>query len=359
MKKNHVSLNNVIHYAGALIALLLGSGFATGQEILQYFAAFGYKGLFGAFIFYILLSYISTAFIAAGYREDFQNSNDIFTYFCGKYIGRFLDYFCVLFNFLSFTVMISGASATGMEHYGWTNMTGAIFISVLTIVVVSLGLKNIVEIIGKIGPIIILISIFVAVVGIIMHVSNAENASEMAKVLIESGKVKTAGSNFIMAIISYIGVNILWIAPFLSSIGKTGNSLKEVKKGTLYGSFGFSVAILLMACAIFFSIDKVGTSQIPTLLLAKEIHPMLSNVFSIIILIGIFTTAVPFLYNVISRFFKEGDIQFKVVTIILGIIGLYIGIALDFNILVNYVYGLSGFIGVIMFFFVIYKNIKK
>lgn len=31
-------------YAGAIIAFLIGSGFATGQEILQYFTSYGYWG---------------------------------------------------------------------------------------------------------------------------------------------------------------------------------------------------------------------------------------------------------------------------------------------------------------------------
>lgn len=36
--KGRVVPYKVINYAGAFIALLIGSGFATGQELLQYFA---------------------------------------------------------------------------------------------------------------------------------------------------------------------------------------------------------------------------------------------------------------------------------------------------------------------------------
>lgn len=42
-----VRWNRVLTYGGAIIAFLIGSGFATGQEILQYFTSYGYWGVFG------------------------------------------------------------------------------------------------------------------------------------------------------------------------------------------------------------------------------------------------------------------------------------------------------------------------
>ena len=41
MDNNKVSWVNVIKFAGAVIAFLIGAGFATGQEVLQYIAGYG------------------------------------------------------------------------------------------------------------------------------------------------------------------------------------------------------------------------------------------------------------------------------------------------------------------------------
>ena len=40
-----VSWKRVLILAGAIIAFTIGSGFATGQEIIQYYTAYGVKGL--------------------------------------------------------------------------------------------------------------------------------------------------------------------------------------------------------------------------------------------------------------------------------------------------------------------------
>lgn len=45
-----VNKKNVINIAGAYIAFLIGSGFATGQEVLQYFTSYGYMGIIGALL---------------------------------------------------------------------------------------------------------------------------------------------------------------------------------------------------------------------------------------------------------------------------------------------------------------------
>lgn len=40
--ENKADKRQVIKFAGAFIAWVIGSGFATGQEILQFFSSYGY-----------------------------------------------------------------------------------------------------------------------------------------------------------------------------------------------------------------------------------------------------------------------------------------------------------------------------
>ena len=46
-----VSWNRVLILAGAVIAFTIGSGFATGQEIVQYFTAYGVEGILTVLLF--------------------------------------------------------------------------------------------------------------------------------------------------------------------------------------------------------------------------------------------------------------------------------------------------------------------
>lgn len=354
-----VKKSKVISYAGAFIALLIGSGFATGQEVMQYFAAWGYKGILGVVVCFLLLAYVGTSFISARYNNKFETPNDIYRYYCGDKLGTFYDYFSIFFIFLSFTVMIGGAGATTSQHYSWSPYVGGILMASITVITVLLGLNKIVDIIGNIGPIIVIIAIFVGAASIIMNIDSAKEAPAIINELVKNKEIKVASSNWLLAAGSYVGFCMLWLAAFLGQIGAGANSQKEGRIGAFTGAAGFSIAVLLMSLGIFFSIASLKGSQIPTLILAGRIHPMLANVFSVIILLGIYTTSVPLLWSVIARFAKEKTPKFKILTIAMGIVGTFMGLILKFDVLVNYVYVLNGYVGLILLFIMIAKSIKN
>lgn len=354
--KAKVSFKKVINYSGAFIALLIGSGFATGQEILQYFAAWGYKGIFGVLLCFFLLCFVGISFITTGYNNKFKNPNDIYRHYCGKFFGSFYDYFSTFFIFLSFTVMIGGAGATVSQHYGQSVYIGGVFMMVVSIITVVLGLNKIVDVIGNIGPAIVIIAIFVGVVSTINNLDKAYISQVLIQDMVENNEIKVASSNWLLAAGSYVGFCMLWLAAFLGQLGAQANSEKEARLGAFGGAFGFSIAVLVMSLGIMFSITYLKNTQIPTLILAGRIHPVLANVFSIIILLGIYTTAVVLLWSVVARFSKEKTRRFKFLTLVFGLLGGFIGLILKFDILVNYVYVLNGYVGLILLFVMIVRK---
>lgn len=356
---NKVSMKTVIAIAGSIIALLIGSGFATGQEIMQYFVSYGYLGIAGGIVCWALLTYVSVSFINAGHRERFVETNDIYKYYGGDLIGKFYDIFSIIFIFLSYTVMIGGAAATGAQHYGWHPALGGIILAVATILVVLMGLDGIVNVIGNIGPVIIVISIGLGIAGILKFGGNNAADITMIEQAVADGTVLRASTNWLLAAGSYVGFCMLWLAAFLAGVGKdTAKSEKEATMGAVIGVAGFSAAVILMSLALIFSFDITGGSAIPNLLLASQFHPLFANVFSVIIMLGIFTTSVPLMWSVVARFFKEGTSQFKIATVVLVVIGAIIGLVLKFDKLVNIVYVLNGYVGIILLVLMIIKSVR-
>lgn len=357
-KNNKVSIYKVINYSGAFIALLIGSGFATGQEVMQYFASYGLKGVLGGVATLILLSYVGISFITTGYRERFENGNDIYRYICGDTLGKFYDYFSIFFIFLSVTVMVGGAGATGAQHYNWPNWLGGVLLGITAIVTVIFGLNRIVEVIGNIGPAIVVLALVVSAVTLVKFGSHIPQGAEMVKEIVAKKEIKQASFHWLLAAGSYVGFCMLWLAAFLSQVGKTANSKKEAMLGGFGGALGFSVAVILMSLALISRIDILRGSQIPSLLLAGEINPIFANIFSIIIFLGIYTTAVPLLWTVVARFAQEKTPKFRYLTVILGVAAVVIGINLSFDSLVNIIYVLNGYLGMILLVFMFYQSFK-
>ena len=55
---------------------------------------------------------------------------------------------------------------------------------------------------------------------------------------------------------------------------------------------------------------------------------------------------------------KEGTARYRIITAILTVLGVFIGLALPFNQLVNIIYGINGYVGFILLFFIIVKQIR-
>ena len=146
----------------------------------------------------------------------------------------------------------------------------------------------------------------------------------------------------------------------------TKNSKKNLYYGIIGGTIAVSVAIALISFAQIANINTpnsdgsiyVWDAAIPNLILAMKIWKPFSAIFAVIVFAGIYTSAVPLLYNPASRFAKEGTPRFKILTIVLAVIGLIVGLFLPFKMLVNYIYVLNGYVGALLVIFMIWKNIK-
>lgn len=348
-----VSVLRVLTYAGAIIAFLIGSGFATGQEILQYFTSYGYWGVFGTgLLVLVLMTYVAVEFFVVGQAKKFERPSMIFHYYCGKHLGTFFDFFSILFVFLSFTVMVAGAGAVFEEHYGLSRYAGGIGLAVVVGISVWFGLKSLVDVIGKIGPLIVVVAIALGLLGILRNPGGIAEGNA----LLAGMELTQASTNWFMAGLSYVGFCMLWLAAFLTALGKTARSRKEASSGALAGSIAFSVACIVVGLGLLANIAKVGGTEIPMLVLASDVSPVLAAGISVMILAGIYTTAVPLLWTVSSRFFADKTPRFKYLTIALAVAGTVIGLVLPFSQMVNIVYVINGYVGILLLVLMLVKT---
>ena len=340
MKQEHnaFSWKRVLILAGAVIAFQIGSGFATGQEIIQYYTAYGVEGLLTLAVFFGTFLYYNVNFAKAGAEEHFEKANDIYRFYCGKYVGTFCDYYSTIFCYMSFWVMVGGAASTLNQEYGLPLWIGAVILVALTAITVAGGLEFLVDAIGLVGPIIVVICIAIGIITLFRDGGDIQAGLDAIKNgTFEGAKagetIKNAGPN--------------WL-------------------GIIGGTIAVSVAIALISFAQIANINTpnadgsihVWDAAIPNLILAMKVWKPFSAIFAVIVFAGIYTSAVPLLYNPASRFAKEGTPKFKILTIVLAIIGLIVGLFLPFKMLVNYIYVLNGYVGALLIVFMLWKNIK-
>jgi len=343
----------IMKFAGTYISVCIGSGFATGQEIMQFFSAHGMISILSNMICMIILAYCGASLLEIGKTARLKSSNDIFTYLCGNCVGGFFKIFMPIFFFCSFIVMISGAGASINQYYGINKNIGSVILAILALISVLLGMNKVIDILGNIGPMIVIISVGVGIVTISRNYETLLYTNQ----IISNLNVTKAIDSWWMTSVIYSGLNLIIATTFLVGVGSTAKNRKTCIWGGVLGGVIFMIAAMALNLGIMSDIQNIYIKEIPTLYMADKIGPIIGMMFSIMLIAGIYTTAVPLLWSVCTSFSEEKSSKFTIIAIVCTILGI-IGGRLPFTMLVKFIYPVSGLFGVIIIGAIFIKRIK-
>src|SRR5699024_11591557 len=111
--------------------------------------------LVSALFFCLLVSPI----IMKGFVLQLIQSSIIFKYYCGNILVTMIEYFTIIFIFSIVVIMIAGTGAVVAEQFHLPNLVGVLGMGIIAMITVILGLKKLVDIIGTVGPIIVILTI--------------------------------------------------------------------------------------------------------------------------------------------------------------------------------------------------------
>lgn len=187
---------------------------------------------------------------------------------------------------------------------------------------------------------------------------NFEEIFKADEILNSVTVIKAAPTWYISGVI-FPAMGCMMSAPFLATLGASAKSRREAKLGGLCGALIFSSAVVVFAFGLLANLGDLYQKSVPTLFLANKIFPPLGMIFSIILIIGVYTTAVPMLWLSCNRITAdEKSKKFKIATIVLTVIAL-IASRFPFANLVNLIYPFTGYLGVFLLICILVKRLRK
>jgi uncharacterized membrane protein YkvI len=364
--KKAIDIKTMLKIGGAYASYQIGAGFATGQETLQFFGSWGHPMNFlVVFISTLMTVYFCISCFKTGQEMQFANPSECYKYYCGKYVGYFFDFFCILIVFGIAIAMFAGCGATINQYFGIPVYVGAIGLGIAAAGTVMLGLKRVVDVLGFLG---IIIVGYVVVVGIysvaVSPVSLGESMANMPQ-YVADGKVMQAGVlnvyNPLLAAIFYAGLCLIVAVPFLIALGKQTHNYKESIVSGVFSGIFFHLGLLLVLVAIMTNIGFIVESgaQIPLLAAVQHMFPQIAWTFAIILVLGIYTTITGYLWTISGRFAEDKSTKSRIIVAALTVAGIFGGSVIPFGQIINILYPTSGLVGCIFIVFIIVKDVKK
>ncbi|SDG97347.1 Uncharacterized membrane protein YkvI [Planococcus glaciei] len=336
----------------AFIGIIVGAGFASGQEILQYFTSFGIMGILAAFISTVMFAYLGMSLTRLGSRMQKTSHKEVIYGISGKILGTIVDYIIIFTLFGVGVVMVAGAGSIFTQQFGLPAALGSTILIVLVILTIMLNVEKVIAIIGGITPFLILMVVVLAVYSLSTMDSSFSFLDPIAK------EQLSAVPNWFLSALNYASFNIAVGASMAIVMGSTEKDEKIAARGGLFGGLGLGALIILSHLAIFAKVDEVGSAEMPMLQIANDISPIVGWFMSIILFGMIFNTAVGMVYAFSARFMQSGTAKFKIFVIIVGIIS-YVLSFVGFTELVNMFYPVVGYLGFFLVAALIWADIRS
>ena len=344
----------ILKFSGAFIAWVIGSGFATGQEILRFFSSFGYAS-YGIVIINLLgFLWIGKTLMLTGYAHKHEPKFRHFEYYCGKGIGKIYYWATPLILFLIMSVLLSAVGSMLHEYYGLNHYIGALFMALLVWFTYMIGFERFVQIISKIGPVVIIFSLIVGLLSVFNDLDHFAQVSSFQMGLNDF----RATPHWAWSAILYLSLDFLTGATYYTRLGASAKNRNSAKWGAIIGSFVLIASITIMNTAILLNAVNAASLAIPTLYLAKKIGLFFGGSFSVILLLGMYSSCSATMWSICSNFFEIGTFRNKLVASVTLVMALVLGL-LPFGKLVGTLYPLIGYYGLFYIACVAYKGISS
>lgn len=344
-------MKKILQLGSAFMGVIIGAGFASGQEILQYFTSFGIWGIVGAIMATVLFAFLGMSLMQIGSRLKTRSHKDAIYMISGKVFGTIIDYIIILTLFGVGVVMIAGAGTNLQQQFGVPFYVGTILMTVLVFITALLNIQRLIQVIGSITPFLILFILIISVFSILTWDTPTSVLNEIAQ------QQTTTLPNWWVSAINYVSFNIAVGASMALVMGGSERNVKTAALGGFVGGFGIGILILLSHLSIFSKIDRVAAYEMPILEIVNELSPILGLVFSIVLLGMIFNTAVSMFFAFVARFAEIGTPTFRIVLTVTMAIAFCISL-LGFSNLVSYLYPLIGYLGLFLIFVLFYNTLR-
>ncbi|WP_099190711.1 YkvI family membrane protein [Tepidibacter mesophilus] len=341
--------NSYIKIASIYVGTIIGAGFASGQEIMNFFGKFGVNGLIGILIATVLFCLIGSIILVTAHRNKISTYNEMLEAIFGKNISNVIDFLIILFLIAGYCIMLAGSGAIFHEQYNINSNVGIIFMAIATFITFIFSVKGLSTVNTVIVPF-LLISIVYIGTKVILHEGIDMNSLNY---------INTNNNHtFIISSVTYVGYNMIPALVILTSVGSLVDSKKTAIKGGMLGGLFLGILALFILIPSLILYNDVSSLELPMLNISSYSDYRGKYLYSIILWFAMFTTAIGNGFGFITRISPIFKIEQKKLCFLFCLISIFLA-KFGFSNLIMILYPLFGYISFLIIICAFLKLIFK
>lgn len=337
-------MGKTLKVALALVGLLVGAGFASGQETIQYFLAFGYWGIIGAVVAGLIIVVVGSAIFQLGSLYLADDHSAVFNNVSRPWVSRYMDIATMFTLFSIGFVMIAGAGSNLEQQFGLSTWVGSAIMTGVLLASGFLDVDRLTNVISYLTPLLVVCIIAAFVITILNMPENLAGINELS---MQNVNASGTFDNWFITAVNYASLVIIMGVSMMLVIAGSQLNPREAGMGGLLGGILFSVLLFIQVFVLFFNMERVFGADFPLLMVFDNMHPAVGTVVSIVIYMMIYNTAVGMFYAMGRRLTHAKPARFRPVYFTVVLLGFALSF-IGFADLVGWVYPLLGYLGFVL-----------
>ncbi|MTV50583.1 hypothetical protein GJ688_16715 [Heliobacillus mobilis] len=305
--------------ASVYVGAVLGAGFASGQEIMQFFVRYGPAGSGSVILAGLLFGLLGPAIIYVCRQKGVAQYQDLIHMLFGRRIGQVMDVVIASSLFIGIMVMLSGTGALVEQQWGWPSWIGVTGTAFLVTASLWWGLKSLVWVNTILVPLksIICLAVATAVVFWMPPIETGTLASLQGEAAIPamaglnnpfeatevSGGVGLLPSSPALSAFLYVSFNLTMslvvLVALAPQVRHRGGFFGAAVGGLSLGLFAY-----VLTLAMLHYVPAIEGYPVPMLFLAGALHPWTGEIYAFLLWLAMFTAALGSAFGAALRLSK-------------------------------------------------------
>lgn len=335
--------------AATYIGTIVGAGFASGQEVWQFFTRYQTGSMlaigFAAFLFFVLGTYIMNL----GQRLDAPSLGALLLKLLPTKVAESLQGALLALLFALTVAMLAGGGALLYEQFGVNPWIGSLATAVIALITLLFGMNGILSANSLIVP-----AMFLLVMIVTSH--SMMNPPSATMSFPQTPDDHWHGLSLFLSALTYTGFNLGLAMPVLIPLGRVTKKKNTLRAGAFLGALGLFTMLAVMNGALAQNAGLMSR-EIPLLELARGLGRYIVFPFALALWAEIYSTLIANLFGLTHEIRRITGMREQTILIILLALALLFS-QIGFGQIVRIGYPLFGVVSVLILTLVIFADVK-
>ncbi|ANE48268.1 membrane protein [Paenibacillus swuensis] len=338
-------IGRTLQIAFTYIGTVVGAGFATGREILQFFTQYGGWAVAAIGLAALLFIWLGTKMLLMAQAIRATSYEDFNKHLFGDRIGRWISTVSLLLLFGVSSVMLAGAGSVFREHLGLHYQIGLAVTLVLAYFVLSNGMRGILAVNSIVVPVMLVFTCIVVV-----HTWHSPTQGNWLHLAGDAAPWRAGLSPLL-----YAAFNLSMAQAVLVPVGASVDGRKPLIWGGILGGIGIGLMLLAGHYALSAQMPGITQYDIPMGHLIAGLGVTVQLIYIIMIYAEIFTTFLADVYGLMLQITQRSGLPSR--WVLLCLLSLcYLVSQAGFSHLVDTLYPLFGVISLAWFSAMVWRK---